>query len=587
MSLEISLTGLTKLLSPIITSLIKGGATIIKEKKLEWDANSSTTKLSKLIIKINTVKTIWSRDKDILIDDFYYPSRVTSRYSASVISPSELISNNVVIQGIVGQGKSIFMRKLCNTALEEELIPFFIELRMISAERPLLKLLMDFMIAAGIQGDNDIFKYLAEKNKIVLILDGFDEISSEMVSGTIYQISQLQRAHEDLKIIISSRPSQITESLSGFDVLRLQELVEDDYEPFLRKLIPDSLVRHDINLAIAGAPNNIKGVMTTPLMLTLLLIVYQFETEIPATLPDFFEKLFNAVFVQHDGYKPGFVRERHSGLSASKLQKLFDAFCFMALQRDTNRTLTKKQFNEVFDKAVKYTPASKCEVEGFKADIVKVTCLMLDDGFDQVSFLHKSIMEYHAASFITNSNNELATTFYSIVAEDFDRWSETLNFLSYIDEFRYGEYYILKEYPDSLSRLSSTLQERTPEALESYLNIELPNLEIYMSYGDNPSCSCRTPEKQHEFMNFLLGNFAMHIRSLSKDSLNASFDKVRKEKRERQDKTGNIGSKLIARHFDMNDFWLKLGELEGELTEVIAKYKKIVEVEKNKHEIFD
>ncbi|MBH3464820.1 NACHT domain-containing protein [Pseudomonas carnis] len=584
--LEITLTTLAKALTPLITTLTKECAGIIKEQRQKWEAKSSTKKLSKIILNINTVKTMWSREKGILINEFYYPSRITSRYSSSPsVEPETLIFTNTIIEGIVGQGKSILMRQLCNSAVENSIIPVFIELRMISSERSLSSLITDFLDAAGIHGGSQIFNHLAEKNRIVLILDGFDEIPTKLISNTIYQISQLHKVHDELKIIISSRPSQAVQNLSGFEIYALEELNESDYESFLGKLVPDVITRFNIYSAIIDAPPNIKGVITTPLMLTLLIQVYHVETEIPASLPDFYDKLFNAVFIKHDGIKPGFERERYSGLSATKLQKLFDAFCFMVLQSDAGRTLTNREFSESFHKAIKYTPASACELEGFKKDIITVACLMLNDGFEQTSFLHKSIIEYHAASFIQNSSDDFAAKFYQHAPMNYETWAETLTFLGYIDEFRYGNLYVLQEYPPALERLSLVLSQRTPESLISYLEFQLPNFNVVLE-GTRPKVFTTDPfSRQHSFTNSILFAVVDNLHETLPQTSNINIQKAIRQTPKIERSVG-INIKAMVTHIDQSVLWERLSEIERTLLSKVDKYKTIVSTEMKKHEIF-
>ncbi|VVO87763.1 hypothetical protein PS858_02133 [Pseudomonas fluorescens] len=588
MPLEITLGALTKALTPIIAPIIKEGVNLFKDQRLKWSADSSAKKLSKIIVGINTVKTVWSRDKGILIDDFYYPSKIKrTRSRLGDLEPTKLIFENSIIEGIVGQGKSILMRQLCNFAVENGIIPIFIELRMISQDRSLTNLITDFMDAAGIPGGSDIFSYLANKNKIVLILDGFDEIPSPFIKSTVYNISQLQKLHDDLKIVISSRPSQTIQNLAGFHVHQLAELTDKDYEPFLRKIVHDPITRFNIQSAIVDAPQNIRGVITTPLMLTLLVRVYQVETEIPATLPDFFDRLFSAVFIQHDGYKPGFEREHHSKLSASKLQKLFDAFCFMTLQEGFGRTLQNSDFRKSFTRALKYTPASICEIEGFKKDITNVACLMLEDGFEQISFLHKSIMEYHAASFIQTSGDDFATKFYSRAPEDYDSWAETLGFLSYIDEYRYGKLYILEYFPQALDALSETLRKRTPESLIEYINNIAPDFTISVGNSTFRSFTSASSEKQHFFTNEIIFAIINNMREQEKKSSSRIIHKATRETVSSKKGVLEISIKAMVDNFDQSSVWKTLTAIEQELFDTIQKYKLIVSAEKQKDDIFD
>ncbi len=178
-------------------------------------------------------------------------------------------------------------------------------------------------------------------------------------------------------------------------------------------------------------------------MLTLVVFVYQSEKQIPADLPEFFDRLFYTVFTRHDKLKAAFEREHHSGLSERKLQALFEAFCFMCLQLGTSRTLNLLQFTEAFELAQDYVEGSSCKESAFRKDITKVACLMLEEGVGDTTFLHKSIAEYHAAAFVSNSDDAFASRFYEEASTSWSHWRECLRFLQSIDPYRFSKYFAI------------------------------------------------------------------------------------------------------------------------------------------------
>ena len=84
----------------------------------------------------------------------------------------------------------------------------------------------------------------------------------------------------------------------------------------------------------------------------------------------------------------------------------------------------------------------------------KVACLILPDGFDTWVFLHKSVMEYYAASFVKRSSESFAIRFYQYAISDPSQWIEVLTFLSYIDEYRFNKYYLTADLDVVLKEIS-------------------------------------------------------------------------------------------------------------------------------------
>jgi len=585
-AIEITATALTKTLTPTITALFKEFGIVFKNQKLRWDAATSINNLTTIILNINTVKTMWSRDKGVLISDFYYPPRLIQKNTKNIHQRTvNIITGRSVIEGIVGQGKSILMRNLCNDILDIGSIPIFIELRMISHDRPLLDLILDYLDSAGIKGGKDVFDFLASHGKVSLVLDGFDEIPENMVTSTIYAIQNFQKKYVELPLIVSSRPHHAVQRLAGFRNFEIDEFEEDDYQPFLRKLIEDVILRESIYQSIVDAPNNIRGVITTPLMLTLLCLVYEMESQIPATLPDFFNSLFSAVFTRHDRFKPGFQRERHSGLPESKLHRLFDAFCFMTMQLGFGRTMKDIEFNLVFNQALEYAGGVSCDIEGFRKDIVNVACLMLEDGFEQTSFLHKSILEYHAASFIRNSSEELAADFYEVATQDLNSWEEVLGFLKYVDEFRYGRDYVLKYYPAEIEQISQAIQGQSVEGYLQYLENKMPEFLMEMTGTTTGGFIVKIPAIMLPFHHNLID----HIQVVAEAAVeNAShkdiYNSIRATKASR---TGCLGIDLksMFEHLQPSGILSVLIGVEENIKMELTKFEAIVGSERKKLKI--
>lgn len=584
---ELTLSSLTKVLSPIVASIAKDLVGVFKDGIVKMEAARSSENIAKLVLNINTVKTIWSKDRGILLDEFYYQPKIVCKFSKKVIDVSELLEQNSVIEGIVGQGKSMLMRKLCNAVIDLGRIPVFLELRMLSKDRTLKDLVLDYLDACSIKGGEVVFHHLAHTGKIALILDGFDEISFEVVKSTVYQIEQLQKKYPGLIQVVSTRPNNAISNLAGFKLFSIAPLGQSDYVPFLNKLIKDVIFKANLNIAIDQASPSIKGVITTPLMLTLLCLVYENESEIPSSLPDFFDRLFNAVFTRHDKFKVGFNRELSSGLSESKIRKLFDSFCFMTLQFGHGRSMAYSEFETIFIRACKFTPSIDCDVDGFKKDITQVACLMLEDGFDEIVFLHKSILEYHAAAFIKGSSEEVCKKFYEKAPGNVYVWLDVLVFLSYIDSYRYSKYFVLAYYVTELHALTELLAGRSTESLISYVDSRFPGLHIVLKNYSVESFTSKGPDFDLPIFHDLFSEI-MHVLNAAIGNADTKMMQAAIRQTPALDK-GLIAMnfKAAAEALDLSKIWVELRGIEQKLMEQVEEARTIVDSEKIKYEMFD
>lgn len=511
---SVAIVATTRILSPLISDLYKSAKGAAALGLNRWQETNFPRRLVRRINSLAQVKTLWSPDDDVSLLSFYYPPSFVIRKAKgpgqrkSVESVRELGEGNIVIQGIVGQGKSIFLRYLAikdATSAAQNRLPIFLEFRTLHPGFTLMPAIYKTLSAYDINVDDDTFDHLGKSGRILLLLDAFDELDEALVKTTLTDIDHLGQKYPELQIIVTSRPGNEIQKANGFRTMRIMPLREIDYGPFLTKLGLSQTKIFEIKEAIRESPGRFTELITTPLMLTLVVIVYESEKEIPPTLPEFFERLFQVVFTRHDRLKAGFNRKLYSGLSERRLQNLFEAFCFMTLQNGFGRSLSSEQFSTAFDQALEYTENCKCEEEKFKLDMVKVACLMLEEGIDTTTFLHKSVLEYYAAAFIKHSSDEVAKLFYQAVDDNYRTWQEVIRFLADIDPYRYSKEYAINELKNIRSELIEPLKKRTDAVLLKTLNKIYPSFSVsYSRIGDDGD----------EFISMSYGTFETQPRPL-------------------------------------------------------------------------
>lgn len=442
----IALTGAAKLLAKPLGDLYDGAKGITKTKLKKWEINKNILSLHKRISSVQKVKTIWQIDKYVPLKSFYYPSKIQINEKREEISHLEKIpcDTNIVIQGTVGQGKSIFLRYMCLQELKiSKRIPIFFELRNLEKGKPISDYLKESLDCLGFPCDDSSFDYLMKSGKLVLLLDAFDEIDPAISLAVVRELEQISQKYECTKIVITSRPDSGIENSPLFTVFKLCPLQIGDLHPLLNKYFSDDKKTKKIVDAVKSNKNNIANLLTTPLMVSLLVFSYKSEGKIPESLTEFYERLFDTLLSRHDGTKPSYERKRKSKLTDSEMRSLFDAFCFFSKNLE-HTFLTKKSSIDTVSSASEKIRIT-CKPDDFFTDIIKITCLVLEDGFDRYKFLHKSIQEFYAASFIAGRPNEAIIRFYESVcfSDKSSRWEQELAYLSELDKFRHRKFYLL------------------------------------------------------------------------------------------------------------------------------------------------
>jgi hypothetical protein len=440
----------------------------------QWNTDRQIEKLYQQIGQVRKVKTIWQIDKAVDLLDFYCDSQVIlndKRCKVSKLSDFKT-KDNILIQGIAGQGKSILLRYLCSVELGRgEYIPIFLELRRVSQSYTLKDRIFIAFKSLKLDIDDEIFTALAASGKIVLLLDAFDEVPDDLKSRVLTEIEDLIATKPNIRVIITSRPHQDIRFSNYFNVVVLDNLQGDEYKNVIKKLahnpvLADTLIEH-----IANQARHIVDLLCTPLMVTLLVLSYKSYKQLPAKLSDFYDSLFQALLQRHDGTKPGFTRKRSCALDDSQYRQVFETLCILA-KRKGQQSFNGEQIYSLSQQALQ-----QCDLQAnpssYIDDIVKITCLVVRDG-EEYRFIHKTVQEYYTASYIRKKPESWAVKLYKRLQNNVFKWREELEFLSEIDSYRYNKYLLLPVILNILNLKIADLDRL-------FEDVELPNNSEFLS----------------------------------------------------------------------------------------------------------
>ncbi|KAA0924758.1 NACHT domain-containing protein [Psychrobacter sp. ANT_H56B] len=444
-------TALSILLSEPVTKLanwIFGKALVAtKNRKIK----DSLQGLAEKITDVAKVKTIYKNDSSIDLHEFYIPTRVRN-INIKINKIIDIDKKNIIIEGTVGQGKSIFMRYL--TYQEAKLgkrIPIFLELRKLENNQSLEDAISSTIAEWIPIFSKKNFHVLAESGDLFLFLDGFDEVSRDNLKRLLNEIERWHRYYPKMQMVISSRPGDDIQNINAFKVYQLDPYRYPEQKALINKLVQEEDARNILKKSIEESPSDIKSLITTPLMVTLYVMIYRALSELPKTQSEFYKNIFSILSTRHDKTKPGYKREFSSKLSESKLQKIFEEFCFMSFKKD-ELIFSYPRAVEIIDICIKDKDI-QADPSNILQDFSKVVCLLPIDGLNY-TFVHKSIQEYFSASFIIGKSEAFKSSFYSSYLTKFATYSKMKSIIDFLkdgDEYSYNKYYkipFLKEYID-------------------------------------------------------------------------------------------------------------------------------------------
>jgi NACHT domain len=380
----------------------------------KWKNKKEALKLHRSIASYRMVKTIWDPEHAVDLRKFYCPPSIsTTGNKRKIVNTINDLppQKNVVIQGIAGQGKTILIRHLCSVELElAHRIPIFIELRKITKVKNLDSRIEESFTELGLKYHKRAFEALYADGKLCLLLDGFDEVDEAVKAELIWEIESLSKKFPQLRIIITARPESEICSSSFFDIVHLSGLKDDEHERVIQKLLGDDPLCEHLLQSIKTHKNGVNRLLTTPLLVTLLTITYKTFEKIPDQLSEFYDSIFNTLVWRHDKLKPGYRRPRKSSMSDSDFRKVFESFCFY-IKEYSKASYNEKTVRVAAEKAIK-TTGVEVKPDIFIADLVSITCLLVRDSAEY-RFIHRSIQEFFAASYISERPSKTVEGFFS------------------------------------------------------------------------------------------------------------------------------------------------------------------------------
>lgn len=163
----------------------------------------------------------------------------------------------------------------------------------------------------------------------IVLLDGLDEVPLKHRDIILTEISDFRRRFPKAAIVCSSRPNRALESSTGLKVAHVDPMTLPQITSVITNAVFDeSKKRGFIQQLSSGLYKNHRSFLSNPLLATIMLITFDFSTEIPSRLSLFYSQVFEALFYKHDSSKGIYKREHYCGLEIDRFERVFRSFCF-------------------------------------------------------------------------------------------------------------------------------------------------------------------------------------------------------------------------------------------------------------------
>ena len=359
--------------------------------------------------KYSKSKSFFIRSQSVDLYSYYVSSGVES--GKKIIGDPDFKrindqSKRVVLIGGGGSGKSVLMRHLFLSCIADgEFVPILIELRDLDHGAKLESQINKTLENFGFNTSGDYVRRAKKAGHFCFFFDGFDEVPPEHRKKLSSQIEELSNRFPDCPIFISSRPDDEFSGKDDFALYKISPLKLASATNLVQKLPFDQEIKAKFIADLKGGLfSTHESFLSNPLLLSIMLLTYGENAEIPTKLSIFYNQAYEALFQRHDANKGGYSRKRLTSLDIQDFSRVFALFSLLTYERKTLK-MSRMQCLMYIENSRKLLQKDFV-AESYLVDLMSAACLMIEDGLE-IAFSHRSFQEYFVAVQIASSQPEI------------------------------------------------------------------------------------------------------------------------------------------------------------------------------------
>ncbi|PSB35594.1 NACHT domain-containing protein [Stenomitos frigidus] len=348
----------------------------------------------------------------------------------------------LMVLGGPGAGKSTFLRKMGLEALkgkvggyEHECIPVLIELKNFTASEIDIEraIAQEFRIC-GFPSPDEITTKLLEQGKLLILLDGLDEVPTKNTDEAICQIQNFVDQHDKNRFIASCRVAAYRHNFRRFNDVAMAEFDQAQMQQFIHNWF-GSTADQTAGTAqrcweLLQKPEHAaaKELGQTPLLLTLLCLVYDRSQNFPNNRSGLYCKALRVLLEEWAAEKRIMREQIYQGLNTELEEILLSELAYYGFEADRLFFSQREIVSQIKTFLTSNLNAPKhLDGEAILHAIAIQQGILVERAEDVFSFSHLTLQEYLAAQFI-DDHNQIAALVARHLTDD--RWQEVFLLVS-------------------------------------------------------------------------------------------------------------------------------------------------------------
>jgi predicted NACHT family NTPase len=338
----------------------------------------------------------------------------------------------LMVLGGPGAGKSTFLRRMGLEALKGKkgayqpgYIPVFVDLKVFNkGEINIEKTIAEEFRICGFPSPEESTQKLLQQGKLLVLLDGLDEVATDRMNEAISQIQNFVDAHKQNRYIASCRVAAYRHNfrlftdvaMADFDDAQIKQFIDNWFrrEPDIAEDCWQKLNSDDHTAA--------KELTQTPLLLTLVCLLYQRSRKFPTNRSTLYERALRVLLEEWAAEKGIPQDDLYKGLDTKRKEMMLAEIAHDSFQQ--NRLFsTRREIADQIEQLLKEILPDEKGVNGSTVlRSIEVQHGILVERADGIySFSHLTLQEYLTAQHI-DDQRQIETLVTDHLTKE--RWKE-------------------------------------------------------------------------------------------------------------------------------------------------------------------
>lgn len=340
----------------------------------------------------------------------------------------------LMILGGPGAGKSTFLCRMGLEALkgkkgnfQHACIPVFIELKKFNTgEINIEKEIAEEFRICGFPSHEKFTAKALEQGKLLILLDGLDEVPTERMNEAIRQIQDFVDLHDQNRFITSCRVAAYRHNFRRFADVAMADFDDDQIENFITNWFRiEPQTGQDCWKKLNNEEHkSAKELTQTPLLLTLVCLLYQRSRKFPTNRATLYEKALRVLLEEWAVFKEVKTHQEdlYKGLDTKRKEMMLSEIAHHAFQAD-RLFLPRREISEQIEQLLQEMLPDEKFIDGTAVlKSIEVQHGVLVERAEGIySFSHLTLQEYLTAQYI-DDHRQIETLVTEHLTDE--RWRE-------------------------------------------------------------------------------------------------------------------------------------------------------------------